>query len=122
MQKTKKAGRPKKANRDCESFRISAYFTQAEFTELKKISQLKQYKSLSRFLKDTIKIGLRGNKEIIRSIDNERQSYRSYAAELSHEIDNIVIQDQNLVIPLETKNSINKMTKIIEQFIARLDN
>lgn len=122
MQKTKKAGRPKKATRDCESFRISAYFTQAEFTELKKISQMKQYKSFSRFFKDTIRIGLRGNKEIIRSIENERQSYRSYAAALSHEIDNIVIQDQNLVIPLETKNSINKMMKIIEQFIARLDN
>ncbi len=122
MQKTKKKGRPKKQTRDCESFRISAYFTQAGFTELKQMSQIKQYKSLSRFLKDTIKIGLRGNKEIMRSIDNERHSYRSYAAALSHEIDNILIQDQNLVIPLETKNSINIMIEIIDQFIARLDN
>lgn len=122
MQKTKKKGRPKKQTRDCKSFRISAYFTQAEFTELKQMSQIKQYKSLSSFLKDTIKIGLRGNKEIMRSIDNERHSYRSYAAALSYEIDNIVIQDQNLVIPLETKNSINIMIEIIDQFIARLDN
>ncbi|ELF6208676.1 hypothetical protein RNI54_005564 [Pseudomonas putida] len=122
MQKMKNKGRPKKQIRDCESFRISAYFTQAEFTDLKQISQMKRYKSLSRFLKDTIKIGLRGNREIIRSIDNERHSYRSYAAALSHEIDNIVIQDQNLAIPLETKNSINIMIEIIDQFIARLDN
>ncbi|WP_369987099.1 hypothetical protein [Pseudomonas xanthosomatis] len=122
MKKTKKTGRPKKETRDCESFRISAYFTQVEFMELKQISHTKQYKSLSRFLKDTIKIGLRGNKEIMRSIDNERHSYRSYAAALSHEIDNIVIQDQNLAIPLETKNSINNMIDIIDQFIARLNN
>lgn len=121
MQKKKNTGRPPKPLRDRESFGISAYFTHAEFLELQHIALRRQYKSLSKFVKDTLKIGLKGNKEIERSIEYERNSYRSYAAALSHEIDNILIQDQNLAIPLETQNSIKKMINTIDQLIARLN-
>lgn len=121
MQKTKQKGRPKKPIQDRESFGVSAYFTEAEFKELKDIAQRRRYKSLSKLLKDTFKIGLRGNKEIERSIENERYSYRAYAAALSDEIEEIRIQDQNLKIPRETKESIENMIEIINQFISRLN-
>lgn len=121
MQKTKNKGRPPKPLRDRQSFGISAYFTHAEFLELQHIALRRQYKSLSKFVKDTLKIGLKGNKEIERSIEHERNSYRSYAAALSHEIDNIQIQDQNFAIPLETKTSIKRMLNTIDQLSARLD-
>jgi hypothetical protein len=121
MQKTKQKGRPKKPIQDRESFGVSAYFTEAEFKELKEIARRRQYKSLSKLLKDTFKIDLRGNKEIERTIERERNSYRAYAAALSDEIEEVRIQDQNLKIPRETRQSIENMIEIINQLISRLN-
>ncbi|WP_155403396.1 hypothetical protein [Pseudomonas putida] len=121
MQKTKKIGRPKKATSDRENFGISAYFTNAEYLELQRIAKKRQYKSLSKLIKDTVKIGLKGNSEIERSIELEKESYRSYVAALIGGIDEMLTQVHNLSMPAETQKSIGEMLDTIYKLESRIN-
>lgn len=102
MSKNQNKGRPKKHDDERECFSISAYFTKNEFLAIKEKAQKRQYRSLSRFMKDSLYDRLIPEKEIERTLDIQKESYRSYCGALIFEMEEMVNQSQNFLLPTET--------------------
>lgn len=118
--KPKKIGRPKKPNAEKEAFGITLYFTENDLANIKAQALQAQYTTTSRFLKDLFKRQASTSRELQKSLDNAKEAYRSYAAALANEVEELIIQSQNFRLPKETIDSIDKLDKISHYLTQRV--
>lgn len=120
--KIRKDGRPKKHELDKETYSITSYFTKSAYDEIKRQACALRYKSLSRYMKEKASAQKKQNIEILRSVDIEAEAYKSYAAAIISDVEDIEIHLQNLEVPIELKSTLKRLLKTTQQFESRLTN
>jgi uncharacterized protein (DUF1778 family) len=121
-QKIRKDGRPKKHELDKETYSITSYFTKIAYDDIKRQACALRYKSLSRYMKEMASAQKKQNIEIQRSVDIEAEAYKSYAAAIISDVEDIEIHLQNLEVPIEIKSTLKRLLRTTQQFESRLTN
>lgn len=121
-QKIRKDGRPKKHELDKETYSITSYFTKIAYDDIKRQAHELRYKSLSRYIKEMASAQKKQNIEIQRSVDIETEAYKSYAAAIISDVEDIEIHLQNFDVPTELRTTLKSLLKNTLQFESRLTN
>lgn len=117
---SKKPGRPKTPDHQKARISVNVYLTQNDYLEIKNHAKKLNYKSLSRLVKDTVLVAATEKGNIDRLVNTEHEAYKSYASALDQQIEEVFFVLGNIPVPDELLREINRLNKVIQQFLKRL--
>lgn len=105
----KQSGRPKKADAEKASRRITMHLNEREFEQVNLKAEMSKYKSLSRFAKDYTFDKLERNTGYERYIIHEIESRNDYIEALLSKIENLRLLSLNVRLPAELTTSLSEL-------------
>lgn len=105
----KQTGRPKKADAEKASRRITMHLNEREFEQVKHMAEMNKYKSLSRFAKDYTFDKLEVNTGYQRYIIHEMESRNDYIEALLRKIENLRLLSLNVRLPTELATNLSEL-------------
>ena len=105
----KQNGRPKKADTEKASRRITMHLNEREFEQVNLKAKMNKYKSLSRFAKDYTFDKLERNTGYERYIIHEIESRNDYIEALLSKIENLRLLSLNVRLPAELTTSLSAL-------------